>query len=122
MVLNNPAARSSSPLTSSPVPPDAEEKKRKKKKRNKGGKKKKLEAILAYHKRLVVEKGLPPSRLMLNTEAWIISISLEISILSGPMWTPHCWALISPLEVYSAKHCVLYYIYLNKGGFSLCLS
>ena len=25
-----------------------------------------------------------------------------------------CWALISPLEVYSAKHCVLYHMYLNK--------
>ena len=69
VALNNPAARNSSPLTSSPVPPHAEEKKRKKKKRNKGGKKKKLEAMLSYHKRLVDEKGLPPSRLMLEHAA-----------------------------------------------------
>ena len=37
--------------------------KRKKKKKKKGGKRK-LEKLLAYHQRLVVEKGLPPSRLM----------------------------------------------------------
>ena len=35
-----------------------------KKKKRKGSKKKKLEKLLAYHQRLVVEKGLPPSRLM----------------------------------------------------------
>ena len=35
-----------------------------KKKKRKGGKKKKLEKLLAYHQRLVEEKGLPPSRLM----------------------------------------------------------
>jgi len=34
-----------------------------KKKKRKGGKKK-LEKLLAYHQRLVEEKGLPPSRLM----------------------------------------------------------
>ena len=34
------------------------------KKKKKGGKKRKLEKLLAYHQRLVVEKGLPPSRLM----------------------------------------------------------
>ena len=48
----------------------AEEKGRtKKRKKNKGGKKKKLESLLAYHQRLVVEKGLPPSRLMLEQAA-----------------------------------------------------
>ena len=36
----------------------------KKKKKRKGAKKRKLEKLLAYHQRLVVEKGLPPSRLM----------------------------------------------------------
>ena len=35
-----------------------------KRKKMKGGKKRKLEKLLAYHQRLVVEKGLPPSRLM----------------------------------------------------------
>ena len=35
-----------------------------KKKKSKGNKEKKLERLLAYHQRLVVEKGLPPSRLM----------------------------------------------------------
>ena len=35
----------------------------KRKKKKKGGKRK-LEKLLAYHQRLVVEKGLPPSRLM----------------------------------------------------------
>ena len=37
-----------------------------KKKKNKGSKKKRLEALLSYHNRLVEEKGLPPSRLMLK--------------------------------------------------------
>ena len=47
------------PFTSSPsLSPSAKKKKRK------GGKKKKLEKLLAYHQRLVAEKGLPPSRLM----------------------------------------------------------
>ena len=36
----------------------------KKNKKKEGDKKKKLEKLLAYHQRLVVEKGLPPSRLM----------------------------------------------------------
>ena len=48
----------------------AEEKERtKKKKNNKGRKKRKLESLLAYHQRLVEEKGLPPSRLMLEHAA-----------------------------------------------------
>ena len=47
------------PLTPSPsLSPSAKKKKRK------GSKRKKLEKLLAYHQRLVVEKGLPPSRLM----------------------------------------------------------
>ena len=36
----------------------------KRKKKSNGNKEKKLERLLAYHQRLVVEKGLPPSRLM----------------------------------------------------------
>ena len=48
----------------------AEEKGRtKKKKNNKGGKKRKLESLLAYHQRLVEERVLPPSRLMLEQAA-----------------------------------------------------
>ena len=43
--------------------------KKKTRKKNKGGKKKKLEALLSYHQRLVEEKGLPPSRLMLQHAA-----------------------------------------------------
>ena len=35
-----------------------------KRKKKNGDKKKKLDKLLAYHQRLVVEKGLPPSRLM----------------------------------------------------------
>ena len=51
---NTPSAQSSStPLSSSA-----------KRKKKKGGKQRKLEKLLAYHQRLVVEKGLPPSRLM----------------------------------------------------------
>ena len=38
----------------------------KKKKKNNGNKVKKLKALLEYHKSLVVEKGLPPSNLMLQ--------------------------------------------------------
>ena len=51
------ATPSLSPTLTSPA-------KKKKKKKSKGNKKKSLEALLAYHQRLVVEKGLPPSRLM----------------------------------------------------------
>ena len=36
----------------------------KKNKKKEGDKKKKLEKLLAYHQRLVVERGLPPSRLI----------------------------------------------------------
>ena len=48
--------------TSSSVTPSSSSAKRKKK--SKGNKEKKLKGLLAYHQRLVVEKGLPPSRLM----------------------------------------------------------
>ena len=57
-----PKVQSSAPPASSPV---------KRKKRNEGNKKKRLYALLAYHQRLVVEKGMPTSRLMLNDEECI---------------------------------------------------
>ena len=65
-IAKRPPTSSSSPAASSTTSPQAEEKKKKK---NKGGRKKKLEAMLSYQKRLVVEKGLPPSRLMLEHAA-----------------------------------------------------
>ena len=40
-----------------------------KKKKKKGNKNKRLEALLSYHQRLVEDKGLPPSRLMLQHAA-----------------------------------------------------
>ena len=51
------------PLPASSDPSNHAEKK---KKRRKGNKQKKLEALLAYHQHLVIEKGLPPSRLMMQ--------------------------------------------------------
>ena len=60
-VLKPPKAKDGRQLTPSS---QAEVKGRKKK--NKGGKQKKLESLLSYHQRLVEEKGLPPSRLMLQ--------------------------------------------------------
>ena len=50
--------------TSSTSTPPAGELKTKKKKKSKGNKKRRFEALLAFHQRLVDEKGLPPSRLM----------------------------------------------------------
>ena len=50
-------------LSSSKTSPSSAEKRKKRKKR-KGSKEKRLKDLLAYHQRLVVEKGLPPSRLM----------------------------------------------------------
>ena len=62
------------PFTSSPsLSPSAKKKKRK------GGKKKKLEKLLAYHQRLVAEKGLPPSRLMEEHAALSVSPSTKIT-------------------------------------------
>ena len=52
-----------------------EEKKRKKKKK-KGGRKK-LESLISYQERLVKEKGLPPSRLMLQHAAAVQSSPLH---------------------------------------------
>ena len=58
--------------------PSAEEEKKNKKKR-KRGKKRKLEKLLAYHQRLVAEKGLPPSRLMEEHAALSLSPSHKIT-------------------------------------------
>ena len=62
MVIKSPEARENCHLA-----PQAEEKKKPKK--NKGRKKKRLESLLAFHQRLVDERGLPPSRLMLEQAA-----------------------------------------------------
>ena len=80
VVVKNPEARNSSTVFSSPTLPHAGEKRKKKKKRNKGGKKKKLAAMLSYHQRLVVEKGLPPSRLMLEHAA----LAQSLPPVNGP--------------------------------------
>ena len=61
-ILKSTESRISKPKDPFPIPlisTPAEKKKR-------GNKQKRLEALLAYHQRLVVEKGLPPSRLMLQ--------------------------------------------------------
>ena len=50
----------SSAMSSSPSSTSSADKRKK----TKGSKEKRLKALLAYHQRLVVEKGLPPSRLM----------------------------------------------------------
>ena len=68
-MLVTPEAKKS---ISQPVAPNLSEKgkkrKKKKKRRSKGGQKK-LESLLSYQERLVKEKGLPPSRLMLKHAA-----------------------------------------------------
>ena len=53
-----------SSASSTSTPPAGELKKKKKKKKSKGNKKRRFEDLLAFHQRLVDEKGLPPSRLM----------------------------------------------------------
>ena len=53
MTPTTPSSSTSSPSSSA-----------KKRKKSKGSKEKRLKALLDYHQRLVVEKGLPPSRLM----------------------------------------------------------
>ena len=53
-----------SSASSTSTPPAGELKKKKKKKKSKGNEKRRFEALLAFHQRLVDEKGLPPSRLM----------------------------------------------------------
>ena len=54
----------------------------KKKQKKKGGNPKKLEALLSYQERLVKEKGLPPSRLMLQHAA------VETSSTTAPIQEP----------------------------------
>ena len=58
-------AQSSSVAEISPAPMSSAKKKEKKRKQKRRSKKR-LEALLSYHQRLVEEKGLPPSRLMLQ--------------------------------------------------------
>ena len=57
-----------SPLHQASLSASAEAKKGKKK-----SKKKRLERLLAYHQRLVEERGLPPSRLMLQQAAEVLT-------------------------------------------------
>ena len=57
-----------SPLPQASLSASAEAKKGKKK-----SKKKRLERLLAYHQRLVEERGLPPSRLMLQQAAAVLT-------------------------------------------------
>ena len=67
------------PSSDQPLPPKlfhAEKKLRKK-----GRKKKNLEALLSFQERLVREKGLPPSRLMLEHAASKTSISPDQTTL-----------------------------------------
>ena len=58
--------------SSAPSSTSSAEKKKKKRKRNK---EKSLKALLDYHQRLVVEKGLPPSRLMEQQAAAAAAVS-----------------------------------------------
>ena len=74
-VVRSPDARKPSPQPVASSPQTAEEKKRKKKKK-KGGRKK-LESLISYQERLVKEKGLPPSRLMLQQAAAVQSLPLQ---------------------------------------------
>ena len=67
MMLVTPEAKKSIPQPAAPNPGEIG-KKKKRKKRSKGGQKK-LESLLSYQERLVKEKGLPPSRLMLQHAA-----------------------------------------------------
>ena len=62
------------PVASSPSLSSSAKRKKKKKK-----KKQKLEKLLAYHQRLVVEKGLPPSRLMEEHAATSFDPSAKIT-------------------------------------------
>ena len=55
------------------------------KKRKKTSKKKRLERLLVYHQRLVEERGLPPSRLMLQQAA---VVSATASSTSQPSQSP----------------------------------
>ena len=55
-----------------------------KKTRKKASKKKRLEGLLAYHQRLVEERGLPPSRLMLQQAAAASPSTSHLSQSPGP--------------------------------------
>ena len=72
-LLVSPDTRKSIPQRAAPNPAEIGKKrkrkrKRKRRKKSKGGQKK-LESLLAYQERLVKERGLPPSRLMLKQAA-----------------------------------------------------
>ena len=71
----------STTLSSSTPSPSSSAKKRKK---SKGSKEKRLKALLDYHQRLVVEKGLPPSRLMEQHAAASTTAPSSPAQSSGP--------------------------------------
>ena len=73
-------------LSSSPSLPSSAEESKKRKKR-KGSKEKRLKDLLAYHQRLVEERGLPPSRLMLQ-QAAVASATSPPSQCPGPNEEP----------------------------------
>ena len=77
------STKQASTLPSSSVSSSASAKK-KKKNRKKGNKEKRLEGLLAYHQRLVEEKGLPPSRLMLQQAAAKTSPSASSTLNQSP--------------------------------------
>ena len=60
----------------SPTPPDSTPAEKKKKKKR-GNKQKRLEALLSYHQRLVQEKGLPPSKLMLQHAVALTALPVQ---------------------------------------------
>ena len=83
--------QSTTPSTSSTSTPPAGELKKKKKKKSKGNKKKRFEDLLAFHQRLVDEKGLPPSRLMKQHAAASESASASQNIeLRKPFKCDQC--------------------------------
>ena len=66
----------------------------KKRKKSKGSKEKRLKALLDYHQRLVVEKGLPPSRLMEQHAAASTTAPSSPAQSSGPkekQLESSCW-------------------------------
>ena len=77
VVVGSPDARKPSPQSAASSPQTQERKKKKKKKRKNNGGRKKLESLISYQERLTKEKGLPPSRLMLQHAAAVQSLPLQ---------------------------------------------
>ena len=77
-VLKSTGSRVFKKKDSSPFPHTSTQAEKKKKKG--GNKQKRLEALLAYHQRLVVEKWLPPSRLMLQHAVALKALHFQAEI------------------------------------------